>query len=364
MKKTSTNIQAALTFDYIETSQLMYPSNAKAIVRIYVEDEGDIMFWRNFFSPYEELYNFCISVYQCADRDLSGKDCIMKAIETEMLTLNSYMLTCVDADYDLLIDSYHSYTNTFRANPYIITTHWYSIENLQAATEHLTTYYYYTTLSKHCSIDFESIVKQISTAYYQLFIRLILCLSFDALRQHYTIEHFGNDLKEVVLDEKNNITQKTYDYINTQINILAPKIISHHQHLKKIIQKLQEIGIRQDNCFQMFKGHFWMDNIIIPLLNKLTEKPYQDMIRQKITGITNSDTRTSIVNHYNDNVGVRDENIDSRKSRIRRLIKDQIHNNDLDIAKSISADIENALKRDHITTIINSLVHQYTNTSK
>lgn len=354
-----TYLTSALTYTYADTSRLMRSPKAKADIRVYVEDEGDIMFWRQFLSHYEGLYDFKISVYHCIDRDLSGKDCIMKAVKEGRLTLHSYMLACLDADYDLIIDDYHAYTEELRANPYVITTHWYAIENIKADPVHLSEYYNYCTLSENCSIDFSSIVEETSVAYYGLLVRLILCQSKTALKQQYTIDAFGEDLKKCMYNDRNRVSKETYRYIATRITELDVIISPYIHELPITTQILDDSGVSPKNCYRAIKGHHWVDIIIIPLLTNLVDKEYRQMVIKKISGVPDDlahrDERRQIIEHYNNNVGINDDNISCKKARIARLINDHIHNEGVEISTIIHTDIENAIKRDQIISIMAGL---------
>ena len=355
----SPSLTSALTYAYASTSKLMRSSKTKTEIRVYVEDEGDIMFWRQLLSSYDELYDFKISVFHCNDRDLSGKDCIMKAVREGKLILHSYMLACLDADYDLIIDDYHTYTNVLRTNPYVITTHWYAIENIKADPEHLSEYYNYCTLSDNCSIDFHSIVEDISVAYYELLLRLIICQSKDALKKQFTIDTFGDDLKECTYDDKNQILATAHSYIATRINALDTILSTYTHEFAATKKRLQENGIMPKNCYRMIKGHHWIDVIVIPLMTKLVDKEYQKMVNKKLSGIPSDSTyreqRQQITEHYNNNIGIRDFNEVGIKARIARLINDHIHNEDVEITTQILADIELAIKRDQILSVVEGL---------
>lgn len=359
MTQSPTYLPTALNYNYANASRLMRSSKVKMEIRVYVEDEGDIMFWRQFLSPHNNLYDFNISVMHCVDRDISGKDCIMKAVKNGNLILHSYMLACLDADYDLIIDNYHKYTGILRTNPYVITTRWYAIENLKADPLHCTDYYNYCTLSEKCSIDFASIVNDISSNYYELLKRLILCQSKDVLKPYYTIDAFGDDLKECTYDEKLRVSKETRAYIVTRLSALDTILSTYLYELPNIERDLASQGFTRDNCYRMFQGHYWMDRIIIPLLAGLVDDEYKKMILKKLQGVPSDEAhkedRKQITNHYDNNVGIKDDNIGCKKARLERLINDQIHNDDLDIAQMIHKDIEIAIKRDQIVSILKGL---------
>ncbi len=346
MSQTATYLPKALTYDYANASRLMHSSSAKIDVRVYVEDEGDIMFWRQFCSSFNKNYTFKFSVYHCNGKDQAGKDNIMMAVKNGDLQLHPCSLICLDADYDLIIDNYHPYTGILRRDSHVLTTHWYSIENLKADPLHLSTFYNCCTLSMNCSIDFNSIVREISMTYYDLLLRLILCQSNEKLKQRYSVATFGDDLKKCTFDNKNHVSGDTRRYVAERINSLEPIIAKYGPKLGEISNILKNEGIEPENCYRMIKGHHWIDNVIVPLLLPLIVEEYKKMVKKKIKGIEEVEKQNIIIEHYNKNVGIENDSEVCIKARIEQLIDDQIHNEDLDIANVIFDDIKNAIMKD------------------
>ena len=131
------DLKEYITKDYIYNTKFFREQNTLIPVKVLVEGEDDIEFWKKVLSKYNK-YNFSIATNKVIDSKgtttvHNGKDALMKW--TSQLCEN--FIICVDADYDLVIDNYHSYTNILRDNKYIINTAYYSIENVLCHPDNL-----------------------------------------------------------------------------------------------------------------------------------------------------------------------------------------------------------------------------------
>ena len=179
--------------------------------------------------------------------------------------------------------------------------------------------------------------------YYELLLRLILCQSYEILKQKYSIASFGEDLKKCTFDNKNHVSEDTKKYIADRINSLDSIIAKYGSKLGDISNILKNEGVEPENCYRMIKGHHWIDNVIVPLLLPLITDEYKKMVQKKIQGIEEVEKQNIIIEHYNKNVGIENDSEACIKTRIKQLIDDHIHNEDLDIANIIYSDIKNSI---------------------
>lgn len=107
----------------------------KEVVLVYVEDEIDKVFWLSFLLPFELTNNveFHVCVIRDRDKTLKGKASVLSYKSESDLGRNLWI--CIDSDYDELVKNFSAYTDLIRKNKYIITTWWYSIENLKSQPE-------------------------------------------------------------------------------------------------------------------------------------------------------------------------------------------------------------------------------------
>ena len=117
---------------FINAAKSMRLKSCNPKIYLYVEDDLDKVFWRKVFMPYSLEYDFEISVFKnLSGKDIPGKDYMLKCVENQTLKLNSSVMCCVDADYDLIINVPGKYAALVRNNIYIIHIYCYFIENLK-----------------------------------------------------------------------------------------------------------------------------------------------------------------------------------------------------------------------------------------
>lgn len=121
----------------IELSRFFLKGARKPELLVLVEDEkDDVPFWQKMFECVSDKY-LRIHVHSIrtapkqyrTDGDMltaTGKNGLMQIDEA---TLGTNKMIAVDADYDLVIDDYHEYTNRIRNGKYVIHTSYYSVEN-------------------------------------------------------------------------------------------------------------------------------------------------------------------------------------------------------------------------------------------
>lgn len=125
-----------LTSKEIEDSRFFIKGAKKPELLVLVEDEQDVPFWSKVFGCVNDKYHR-IHVHSLQTAPLqtnkdgrtlkgNGKENLMN-IKQE--TLGKSKMIAVDADYDLLIDDYHIYTERLRKGQFIVHTNFYSIEN-------------------------------------------------------------------------------------------------------------------------------------------------------------------------------------------------------------------------------------------
>lgn len=121
----------------IDYERYMYPRGTQSELLVLVEGTDDISFWSKLFSSIASHYKaITISPLKSLPEHMrqvnndgieltaSGKEALM-----QIEGLGTSKVVAVDADYDLVIDNYHKYTQRLRTDPFVIHTEYYSIEN-------------------------------------------------------------------------------------------------------------------------------------------------------------------------------------------------------------------------------------------
>ena len=122
-------LQENLTSQYIASANKLRGKNARQRIVAYVESYDDIFFWRSVLQDFEtDKFYFEVML---PSRTTLGKG--KRTVLTNQLGkgLGQYMIACVDADYDWLLQGNTEVSKYICENPYVMHTYVYAIENYQ-----------------------------------------------------------------------------------------------------------------------------------------------------------------------------------------------------------------------------------------
>lgn len=338
---------------FLAVSSLTRPKSSKPKIYVYVEDDLDKAFWRAMLSCLADDYHLILQVYHVGDAEIRGKDAMMKAAFNHKVPVGERLLICIDADYDLLIDSYHPYTEFMRKCPYIITTEWYSMENLKCHPSRLVDYYDKMTLKGEITIDFEESLREVSILYWQLLLMLLVSISNGDC--YYEICHFGDDLRHISFNEKGLVEDATKTTVSTIVAKHNTYIVAHKADIVLMENKLISYGYSSENCWEIIKGHD-LAEIVVKRLLLATAGPYIDARLQTIGNMNASKQfKQDLCNSYKKELGVNNQ---SKDERIMQLINDCTSLNDLAVSNRIKNNVQNAISSGIIARIISGLIAQ------
>lgn len=153
----TTDIASGGTSNFLATKKYFRANHttAKERVVVFVEDEIDSVFWRQFFDKYGTDKIYEIKVLRCPNNELCGKDALVKYIQLD--TLGPNKLIAIDADYDYILDNYHPYTEELRNCKFVVHTYdTYAIENCKITAKLLKESIYLTSFCEYITEDIES----------------------------------------------------------------------------------------------------------------------------------------------------------------------------------------------------------------
>ena len=273
---------------YIKTAGLFRSPRAKPYLYVYVESEEDVLFWRVFWDRYETYYYIIISPVQIPNRTddtecaICGKDYSISLAMKGQLTLNSSSFICVDADYDWFIDDYHAYTEFLRNNKFIITTYWYSIENIQCHPINLHRYFFDLTFASECKYDFKKVMGNASELYSELF--LICLVSLSKKDNQYKLVHgddsFANDLKNIKYNNS-EVVQETIDFVHEKEKRLQPYKRENIALYSEIRDKLTARGFTPDNYYLIMQGHAIAEGVVRHLFGDICKMMHTEYFEKQ-----------------------------------------------------------------------------------
>lgn len=348
-------IEYAMSLAFISSARKMRRSIDKPKVYLYVEDDLDKAFWRKIFKPYSDIYEFEISVFEnLSGIPMPGKDYMLKCVKEKSLQLSSYVMCCVDADYDLIIDVPNKYSDLIRNNAYVIHTYWYSMENLKCYPLNQYNDFAYRVSLPKTSIcnDFGRCLKVIS----KLLSKLILFTILDKKKGlgEFTVSDLKSFVSNVsIFNSDLTIKDEFKSEIYKKEKGLQQTMDSNKNDINEIQTALNEMGYIPDNYYCIMQGHTLLENIASEIIKAVSE-PIREAWFSNLSGTR--DQKKIASEHYAHNTGVNDNNQESLKVRIESMFRDNYDIEKTEAYLNIQEQINIALASGLIFNILDSLL--------
>ena len=210
MKK---RLQDHLSSGYIESANNLRSKKSKKRIVAYVESYDDVFFWRSILKKFEnDEYYFEVMLPSRTSLSRGKKSALMNMLGPG---LGEYMIACVDADYDWLLQGATEMSRIVCTNPYVIHTYAYAIENYQCYAPNLHTICVMSTLNDRVMIDLNAFMSEYSSIIWPLFVWNIWCYRYN----NYS-EFTMSDFCEVVTfrDVNPYHPENTLQAVKTRVN--------------------------------------------------------------------------------------------------------------------------------------------------
>ncbi len=271
MKRLKDNLNS----QYIEAANRLKPNNARRRIVAYVESYDDVLFWRTVLDEFEtdRLY-FEVML---PSRTSLGKG--KKNVLTNELGkgLGEYMIACVDADYDYLMQGCNETSQQIISNPYIFHTYVYAIENYQCYAEGLHEACVMATLNDHQIVDLVAFMQEYSKIIWPLFVWSVWCYRNNCYH-NFTLLDFCNVVS--VHNVSISHPERTLDYVRRQVNRYIATLQQRHPEGKEtyapLRQELRQLGLEPEATYLYIQGHKLFDSVVLPLL-----EPVCDALRKE-----------------------------------------------------------------------------------
>ena len=250
-----------ITSDYIAAANRLKPNRSKKRIVAYVESYDDITFWRDVLDEYE-TENVCFEIM------LPSRTTLGKGKKTAMMNnLGPYMIACVDADYDFLLQGATETSRQIINSPYILHTYAYAIENLKCYAESLKQVCVQSTLNDTDVLDIPMFMKMYSQICYPLFVWNILLYRIHDLKT-MSMQHFCEIVRLTSFNIENPAIslKQLEERVNHKVKYLQkhfPHLVEKHDALK---EELATLGILPEECYFYIQGHHIMDCVVMRIL--------------------------------------------------------------------------------------------------
>ena len=269
-------LQEHLNSQYIELAQKLRPRGAIRKIVAYVESYDDVFFWRTVLGDFEtDRIKFEVMLPSRQTLCKGKKAALMNKLGP---SLGEYMIACVDADYDYLVQGATEISRKLLSSPFILHTYAYAIENYQCYAPALHTACVMSTLNDRDILSLETFMEEYSKIIWPLFVWSIWAHK-NGQASCYSITAFGQTVTfhDINPYHPENALEHLRDRVNKQVAWLQRKYPTAKDSYLKLRRSLQEdLGIRPAETYFYIQGHALMDGVVLPLLN-----PICNMLRRE-----------------------------------------------------------------------------------
>lgn len=259
-------LQEHLNSRYVELASRLRPKSAARKVVAYVESYDDVFFWRSVLQDFEtDRIKFEVMLPSRRTLSKGKKAALMNRLGP---SLGEYMIACVDADYDYLMQGATEVSRTLLSSPFILHTYAYAIENYQCYAPGLHTACVMSTLNDRDILSFEAFLEEYSLTVWPLFVWSIW-VHRHGHANTYSITDFAQTVTfhDINPWHPENALEQLRGRVNKKVAWLQRKFPKAKDTYLKLRQSLQEdLGIRPADTYLYIQGHALMDGVVLPLL--------------------------------------------------------------------------------------------------
>ena len=254
-----------LTSQYIASANRLRPKNARQKIVAYVESYDDVFFWRSVLQDFE-TDKFFFEVM------LPSRTTLGKGKRTALMNqlgkgLGQYMIACVDADYDWLLQGSTEVSKYICENPYVMHTYVYAIENYQCYAPGLHSICVMSTLNDRSLIDFEQFFTDYSLIVWPLFVWNIWAYRYGHYKE-FSMSNFCDIVSFRDINPRN--VEPTLDKVRRRVNKcigwLQRTFPEGHKTYPQVKVDLQRIGIKPEHTYLYMHGHTLFEHVVMTLL--------------------------------------------------------------------------------------------------
>ena len=261
-------LQDNINSQYIASANKLRPRDARKRIVAYVESYDDIFFWRSVLQDFEtDKYFFEVML---PSRTTLGKGKRTVLMNQLGKGLGQYMIACVDADYDWLLQGRTEISKYLCENPYVMHTYVYAIENYQCYAPSLHSTCVMSTLNDRLLIDFEVFFTDYSLIIWPLFVWNIWAYRYGHYKE-FTMSNFCDIVSFHDINPRN--VEPTLDKVRRRVNKcigwLQRTFPEGHKTYPQVKAELQRMGIKPENTYLYMHGHTLFENVVMTLLTPI-----------------------------------------------------------------------------------------------
>ena len=262
MKK---RLQDHLSSGYIESANKLRSKRMKKRIVACVESYDEVFFWRSILKKFDkDEYYFEVMLPSRTSLSRGKKSALMNMLGPG---LGEYMIACVDADYDWLLQGSTEMSRIVCTNPYVIHTYAYAIENYQCYAPNLHTICVMSTLNDRIMIDLNAFMSEYSSIIWPLFVWNIWCYRYNNYSE-FTMSDFCEvvTFRDVNPYHPENTLQAVKNRVNKKIAWLQRRFPEGKKTYAPLRAELLNMGLTPETTYLFMQGHSVFENVVMPLL--------------------------------------------------------------------------------------------------
>lgn len=269
-------LQEHLNSSYIELASKLRPKSSAQKIVAYVESYDDVFFWRSVLQDFEtDRIKFEVMLPSRFTLSKGKKAALMNKLGPR---LGDYMIACVDADYDYIVQGATETSRILLGSPYILHTYAYAIENYQCYAPSLHTACVMSTLNDRTVFSLEAFIEEYSRIIWPLFVWSIWAHK-NGQASNYSITAFAQTVTfhDINPYHPEQALAHLRDRVNKQIAWLQRKFPRAKDSYLKLRKSMQEdLEVRPSETYLYIQGHALMEGVVLPLLS-----PICNMLRRE-----------------------------------------------------------------------------------
>ncbi len=227
----------------------------------YVESYDDIFFWRSVLSEFEtDDQEFEVMLPSRTNLNRGKKTAMMNKLGEN---LGSWMIACVDADLDYLLQRHTQNSARMLDNPYVVHTYAYAIESFQCYAPSLHNVCVMATLNDRNIFNFEEYLKQYSVIVYELFVWLVW-IHREGRFSDFPLSSFNNicSVEQLNVWKPLPALEQLRKNVNRKIAYLQRTVQAAKGKLTPLKAELEKLGVTPETTYMYIQGHHLMENVV------------------------------------------------------------------------------------------------------
>lgn len=269
--RVSGSLTSYVNSDFVAAANRLGGREARKKIVVYVEGYDDVLFWSSLLRPLEnEHYYFEVMLPSQTSLGKGKKVAIANNLGPR---LGKYMIACVDADYDYLLQGATPTSQYICGSPYIFHTIAYSIESFRCYAPALHNVCVMATLNDTRLFDFEEFLGEFSRIVFPLFAWNVWAYRYG----HHSRFSLQDFFKVVALNdfELRKAPQALNDLrrrVNVKIDRLHHLFPEGRKTYKPLCEELQRLGVTPETAYMYMRGHDVLDGVVAPLVTAVCER--------------------------------------------------------------------------------------------